>query len=454
MKKNFGRKLLFLACLSGLGLAGQAYAATYYVSSSGSDSNSGSQSSPFKTINKGLSRATSSGDIVYVMSGTYPEMVYVGQSGIKLLAYPNNTPVIDGQGWLPNKDWGSLISVAGNNNTVSGFEVKNSNTNGSHQGGFGVSVTGHHNLMTKMNVHHAWEQGVIVQGDYNTVEDSSVWQSSRHNSTNPGKVTWGTGMSAARNKSSAALKYGITSYATFRRNKVYNNWGEGLSCFEADHCTMEDNVVYDNWATNMYLSDATNSLVQRNMIYVSSSPAISSHSVTAFTLSDEVSSAPRSKNNTVVNNFIYNAKFDAFSWTLVSNSGLNNVLIANNTIVDGSLNTGNGGSPSIVNTNSQIRNNIIAGKGSYIPSNNGITFSDNNWIATPPSAASASSNIIADPHLARSGSTAPGALTSAFFKIASSSPVINAAMPLSNVTTDFFKVNRGSSPDMGGHEYQ
>lgn len=114
MKKNFSRKLLFIACLSGLGLAGQAYAGTYYVSSSGSDSNSGSQSSPFKTINKGLSRATSSGDIVYVMSGTYPEMVYVGQSGIKLLAYPNNTPVIDGQGWLPNKDWGSLISVAGN----------------------------------------------------------------------------------------------------------------------------------------------------------------------------------------------------------------------------------------------------------------------------------------------------------------------------------------------------
>ena len=106
-------------------------------------------------------------------------------------------------------------------------------------------MTGHHNKISKMNVHHTWEQGIIIQGDYNIVEDSAIWQAARKNSANPGSVVWGTGLSAARNHSASALIPGITSYAIFRRNKVFNNWGEGLSCFEADHCTLEDLSIND-----------------------------------------------------------------------------------------------------------------------------------------------------------------------------------------------------------------
>ena len=112
-----------------------------------------------------------------------------------------------------------------------------------------------------------------MNGDYNTVEDSSVWQTARNNAANPGTVG-GFGLSSARNRSSSAIKPGITSYTILRRNKIYNNWGEGMSCFEADHCTMEDNISYDNWTVNLYLSDATNSVVQRNLVYISSQPAI------------------------------------------------------------------------------------------------------------------------------------------------------------------------------------
>ncbi len=453
MKKNFAHKLLFIACIQGLAGFQQAYAATYYVSPSGTDSNNGtSLSSPVKTINKALSKAKSSGDIIYVMTGTYVETVNIGQSGITLSAYPNNKPIIDGQTRLPNADWGSLINIAGNNNTISGFEVKNSNINGARVGGYGVQAMGHHNLISKMNVHHSWEQGILVHGDYNIVEDSSIWQASRRNSTNQGSGGWGTGMSAARNNSSAAIKKGITSYAVFRRNKVYNNWGEGLSCFEADHCTMEDNIVYDNWTVNLYLSDVTNSLVQRNIVYVSTQPAISTrnNSHPGLTLADEVSSKPRSANNTIINNFIYNTDIDAFSWTLVSKSGLNNVLIANNTIVDGGLFTGGGSN--IVNTNSQIRNNIILGRDSSVPSKSGITFSNNNWAVTP-SAAASSTNKTGDPQIARTGTTTPGNLTSAYFKISGSSPVIGAAIPLNNVPKDFFQNSRNTSPDIGGHEF-
>jgi hypothetical protein len=430
---------------------------TYYVSPTGVDTNNGKLlTTPVKTINAALNKATVAGDIVYVMTGTYVEAVTVNQSGITLSAYPNNNPVIDGASTLPSADWGDLISVVGNNNAISGFEVKNSNVNGAHMGGYGIQVTGHHNTISKMNVHHAWEQGIIVNGDYNTIEDSTIWQNARSNSVNPGLSAsgWGTGISAARNQSAAAIKPGITSYATLRRNTVFNNWGEGISCFEADHCTMEDNVSYDNWTINLYLSDSTNSLVQRNMIYVSSASAIPTrnNSHPGLLLADEVSTVPRSTNNTIINNFIYNANFSIFSWTGVAKSGLNNTLIANNTIVDGSVNTGSGGNPAIVNVNSQIRNNIILGTTSVVPSKTGITFSNNNWAFTPATAKS-STDVVGNPQIARTGTTKPGTLTSAYFKILTTSPVINRAATSAVVKEDFFKTVRGATaPDIGGHE--
>jgi len=45
-------------------------------------------------------------------------------------------------------------------------------------------MTGHHNKISKMNVHHTWEQGIIIQGDYNIVEDSAIWQA----------ASWGRGL--------------------------------------------------------------------------------------------------------------------------------------------------------------------------------------------------------------------------------------------------------------------
>jgi hypothetical protein len=452
--KTMTKKLFFIICIQVLFGLQQVYAATYYVSPTGVDTNVGtSLSTPVKTITKALSKATLSGDIVYVMTGTYVETVNISQSGITLSAYPNNSPIIDGGTTLPSGDWGVLLNVAGNNNSISGFEVRNSNVNGAHLGGFGIQLVGHHNTVSKVNVHHAWEQGIYVHGDYNIVEDSSIWQNARHNSASPGSVVWGTGISAARNQSAAAIKPGITSYAILRRNKVFNNWGEGISCFETDHSTMEDNVSYDNWTVNMYISDTTNSLVQRNIIYVSSTPAIATrnNSHPGVLFADEVASVPRSANNTFINNFIYNANLDAYSWTGVANSGLNNTLIANNTIVDGNVFIGAGGSPAIVNVNSQIRNNIIFGKTSTVTNSNGLTFSDNNWAVTP-AAAKSNTDIVGDPQITRTGTTTAGTLTSAYFKIITSSPVIDVAMPLTNVVEDFFKTPRTATPDIGAYE--
>jgi hypothetical protein len=61
---------MVLACvLAALGPC--ASAGTYYVSTTGSDSNSGTQAAPFRHLSKGASTATQPGDTVIVMDGTY-----------------------------------------------------------------------------------------------------------------------------------------------------------------------------------------------------------------------------------------------------------------------------------------------------------------------------------------------------------------------------------------------
>ena len=442
-------------------LAFNANAATYYVGPSGNDSNSGlTLYVRLKTINAALNKAVD-GDTIYLTNGTYAEQVSVNQNNLTLSAYPGSTPIIDGA-TVPNSDWYSCVNINGNYDVFSGVEVRNCNLSGAFQGGYGVQVYGHHNLLSKLKVHHTWGAGIVLNGDYNTFEDSSIYQATYVNNGGNSTIGWGQGISVARNTSPDALAPGIASYATVRRNKVYNNWGEGIGCFESDHCVIVDNVSYDNWTVNLYLSDSTNATVARNLVYASSNPAIPTRAAgwiePGIILADEVSNGttiPKSANNIVANNLIYNAELQAMSWSLVP-AGLNNTIIANNTVVDGALSTGFGGDPLITNVNSQIRNNIIIDgtiTTSSVPSNQGITFSNNNWEYTAPVLAISDSDNLDNAWITRTGVTTAGNLTGNYFKLISTSQNINSGVVITEVPRDFFSNYRNWPYSIGGHEY-
>src|SRR5271155_4479601 len=75
---------------------------TYYVSTKGSDSNSGTMSSPWQTIQH-AANSVSAGATVYVFGGVYHEAVNFPASGtasapITFQSYPGQTAVIDGTG--------------------------------------------------------------------------------------------------------------------------------------------------------------------------------------------------------------------------------------------------------------------------------------------------------------------------------------------------------------------
>ncbi|WP_236354929.1 right-handed parallel beta-helix repeat-containing protein [Konateibacter massiliensis] len=103
MKKWIVFTVLGVICLLGAGM--RAEAADYYISPSGSDSNAGTYASPYKSITKAQSVA-SSGDTVYMLGGTYSDFTIassdsnynyvhdITKSGITYRAYSSQNPPI------------------------------------------------------------------------------------------------------------------------------------------------------------------------------------------------------------------------------------------------------------------------------------------------------------------------------------------------------------------------
>jgi hypothetical protein len=119
---------------------------TYYVSKSGKDSNSGSYTAPWLTIQH-AANSVSAGATVYVEAGVYNESVSFPKSGtasnyITFESYPGQTAVIDGTGLSVNGTQGLINIVNQSYITVSGFEIRNYTTGNASLTPAGIWVTG------------------------------------------------------------------------------------------------------------------------------------------------------------------------------------------------------------------------------------------------------------------------------------------------------------------------
>src|SRR5580700_4472037 len=119
---------------------------TFYVSKSGSNSNSGSYTAPWLTIQHAAS-SVSAGATVYVENGVYNESVTFPASGtasnyITFASYPGQTAVIDGTGLSVTSTQGLINIVNQSYVTVSGFEIRNFTTSKAAMTPAGIWVTG------------------------------------------------------------------------------------------------------------------------------------------------------------------------------------------------------------------------------------------------------------------------------------------------------------------------
>ena len=238
----------------------------FYVSDgTGSDTNDGSELSPFKTINKAILEVEAGGTI-YVMNGTYrnsgygsvnvstsanmnnPHVVTINKSGtegayITLKNYQGHSPKIqfDGRG-------GIIISNNMNYIVIEGFEVEGPSASISYDVAFAdreFKVLAASNENDAITYNHSYFSGKGIWGGYGAHHHIIIRNNSVHDT--PG----------------SAIRFNDSDHITIEYNEVYNAtwWTSSASsaivyaetiATDGDNTTaikmiMRGNVVYNNW---------------------------------------------------------------------------------------------------------------------------------------------------------------------------------------------------------------
>lgn len=205
----------------------------YYVSPSGSDSASGSLSSPLRTPNAALELANS-GDTVVLRAGTYTSEVRIRESNIALRSYPGERAVIHST----STDSATIIlDVDSDYSKIQCLEIT---------GGFYAIM-----LWTR------WEWGDPADrtGTSNIVIEDNIIH--------------GTGRDAIK------VTPGCDN-VTIRRNEIYDTGNfqtadscnaEGIDNVNGDNFLVQNNYIHDVCSTGVYCKGgSTNCIVENNVI--------------------------------------------------------------------------------------------------------------------------------------------------------------------------------------------
>jgi hypothetical protein len=132
-----------------------------YVSRAGDDSNPGTQTAPWRTVQHAVDTVRAGGT-VNVRGGVYEELVTINASGnatdgfITLRSYPGETAVLEAEHFTPSGRSGVLTISNKSYIRIEGFEIRNYRTAEHRLTPLGISVVGagSHIELLKNNVHH------------------------------------------------------------------------------------------------------------------------------------------------------------------------------------------------------------------------------------------------------------------------------------------------------------
>ncbi len=285
-------------------ISGNIFAAEYFVATNGNDSNAGTKSSPFRTVQRGANAAKNPGDIVSLRAGTYAGGVTLRYSGvagkpITLRSYPGEKAVID-QGTNYSNTAANFIRVlldaAGKDGvkypigwlTIEGLEITRGNE--------GIKMYKAHDIIIRnCNIHHNISMGILGVGtrvtfDRNTISNNGfkaklpnhlihgIYFSGNNNRITNNKIhsNASTGIQAAGYTSSYGPEYNGASNWLIANNTIALNGSVGIVIYEplsSKHKIM-NNIFYNNGKNNTggsngvsFTSAGSGNVINYNLFY-------------------------------------------------------------------------------------------------------------------------------------------------------------------------------------------
>jgi len=294
------RKIPAFAFLAALTAAQSAFAATYYVATTGSNSNPGTNASPLLTIPAGVSKAVA-GDTIIVADGTYGGCtsggfaVSINKAGnssgwITLKAANKGKAILDGQTlchsyfnmqgssayWIiqgfdiRNARWSAVWSNSGGgknikilNNIVQRMGMSFNLDSGAgivgvffDAGGTNITIDGNvfHDIGRQINGTGSWDHSIYTHGTNSVISNNvfytvyngwHIQTASGFSGTIANNVFFGP--NPFSNQSGQIMIWSSQGSVTIRNNIFYGARNNGIQIYNASFsgaCTIDRNIVY------------------------------------------------------------------------------------------------------------------------------------------------------------------------------------------------------------------
>ncbi len=312
---------------------------TRFVSTSGSDANSGTSSAPFRTISHAEAVAIP-GQVVCVRAGVYGERVNLSRAGtagarITVTGAPGETAVIDGAGLSIGRTDG-LFNIGGGADylTVQNLTIRNSS-------GRGLVNDGSHNRVENTTITNIANAGLLTTNWSAAATDNeyvgndisfTVQANDCHTAADRCVVTGGW-ESAINHYNGGPHAYG---HNVVRANRIHDNDGEGMTV--TDYELVVGNTVHDNFSVDIYLDGTQHATVEKNVVFESEtarpSGGPSAYRLLAIGIALADENSPRNSSNTIRNNVVMNTSTGVNFRRATNGSGLVDDVFDNNTIVN------------------------------------------------------------------------------------------------------------------------
>lgn len=270
-----------------------AFAANYYVSPSGLDTNPGTLTSPWKTISK-ATKTVVAGDTVNVMAGTYKEGISPINKGslgkeITYTTYNGAAVVLNGVGAIDSSGKaaasgiyangsdsylvfrgfeitgftdGVNLELGANHITLDGIKSHDNKSRGIKVKGTGPSTPTTFITITNCETYNNPSHGIFI--DYAVYDTKVIGNKSHHNGV------WGVRDSGYGIEISDLTNTtnNLPKRIQVINNDLYHNATQGVRTWNAQDILIKGNRLYDNGATGVQLENGSlNIMVENNISY-------------------------------------------------------------------------------------------------------------------------------------------------------------------------------------------